>query len=90
MAWFCNHYLCERCEGTWTDEWSSMCDDDCPTCGARHMSPYDFDDLTEIIAKHGDAFAVFRSADTAGHKPDYHEVGVFPTLELAGASLADC
>jgi hypothetical protein len=54
------------------------------------MSPYDSDDLTEIIAKHGDSFVVFRSADTAGHKPNYQEVGVFPTLELAGASLAEC
>lgn len=66
-----------------------MCDDDCPACGARHMSAYDADDLTEIIAKQGDAFVVFRSSDTADDKPDYQEVGVFPTLALAGANLAE-
>jgi len=67
-----------------------MCDDDCRACGARHMSPYDADDLTEVIAKRGDEFAVFRSPDSAEHKPDYQEVGVFPTLELAGANLVEC
>jgi len=54
------------------------------------MSPYDADDLTEVIAKRGDEFAVFRSPDSAEHKPDYQEVGVFPTLELAGANLVEC
>jgi len=29
MAWFRNHYICERCDSTWTDEWSCTCDDDC-------------------------------------------------------------
>jgi hypothetical protein len=53
------------------------------------MSAYDADDLTEIIAKQGDAFVVFRSSDTADDKPDYQEVGVFPTLALAGANLAE-
>jgi hypothetical protein len=24
----------------WADVWSAQCDDDCPHCGARHMSPY--------------------------------------------------
>ena len=40
MAWFRNYYRCARCAYEWTDEWSAMCDDDCPHCGARHMSPY--------------------------------------------------
>ena len=39
MAWFRNHYECARCGEQWTDEWSATCDDDCPHCGARHMSP---------------------------------------------------
>jgi hypothetical protein len=30
-------------------EWSGMCDDDCRICGARHMSPFDTDDLTFIV-----------------------------------------
>jgi predicted nucleic acid-binding Zn-ribbon protein len=45
MAWFRNFYRCARCEHEWTDEWSAMCDDDCPHCGARHMSPYESEEL---------------------------------------------
>ena len=29
------------------DVWSAQCDDDCPQCGARHMSPYDSEDVEE-------------------------------------------
>ncbi len=46
MAWFRNHYRCARCSRTWTDEWTAMCDDDCPHCGARHMSPYKSEDIS--------------------------------------------
>jgi hypothetical protein len=45
--WFRNYYRCTRCECEWTDIWSARCDDDCPFCGARHMSPYKSDDLAE-------------------------------------------
>jgi len=44
MALFRNYYRCARCSHEWTDEWSAMCDDDCPHCGARHMSPYKSED----------------------------------------------
>lgn len=44
MAWFINYYKCPQCEETWCDEWSAMCDDDCPKCGTRHISPYKSDD----------------------------------------------
>ena len=47
MTWFRNHYQCARCGYEWTDEWSATCDDDCPQCGARHMSPYKSDDAGE-------------------------------------------
>jgi predicted nucleic acid-binding Zn-ribbon protein len=47
MAWFRNHYECARCGHRWTDEWSATCDDDCPHCGARHMSPYKSDEADE-------------------------------------------
>ena len=40
MAWFLNLYKCDRCRHRWTDEWSCMCDDECPHCGARDMTPY--------------------------------------------------
>jgi hypothetical protein len=88
MAWFRNHYLCECCDSTWEDEWSCTCDDDCPRCGARHMSPFKSDDLTEIIEKDGDKFIVLWSPETAEHDPDYRELGAFPTRRLAEAFLA--
>ena len=88
MAWFCNHYLCERCERTWTDEWSCMCDDDCPHCGARHMSPFKSNDLTEIIERDGDKFVVLWSPETAEHEPDYRELGTFTSRKTAEAFLA--
>lgn len=62
MAWFCSYYRCARCSREWTDEWWATCDDDCPHCGARHMSPYKSEDIcaptreTEKIAALNDAF----------------------------------
>lgn len=37
---FINYYRCPRCKKHWSDEWSCLCDDDCPHCGRRHISPY--------------------------------------------------
>jgi hypothetical protein len=54
------------------------------------MSPYDADDLTEIIVRRGEEFVIFRSPDTADHAPAYQEVGAFATLVLAEANLSDC
>jgi DNA-directed RNA polymerase subunit RPC12/RpoP len=85
LAWFRNHYTCAECGSEWNDEWSAMCDDDCPECGARHMSPEESDDLTDIIEPCGAEFVVLRSPETAEHKPDYFEVGAFTTRELAEA-----
>jgi DNA-directed RNA polymerase subunit RPC12/RpoP len=47
MALFRNFYRCARCDYEWTDDWSATCDDDCPACGARHMSPYKREDIAE-------------------------------------------
>jgi hypothetical protein len=47
MAWFRNFYRCARRGHEWTDDWSATCDDDCPACGARHMSPYQSEDIGE-------------------------------------------
>jgi hypothetical protein len=88
MAWFLNHYICQRCDSTWTDEWSCMCDDDCPHCGARHMTPFKSDDLTTVIEPDGMAFVVLWSPETAEHDPDYCELGSFPTREGAEAFIA--
>jgi rubrerythrin len=42
---FRNFYRCDRCGHEWEDVWSAACDDDCPACGARHMSPYQSEGL---------------------------------------------
>lgn len=34
-----NWYKCPRCNHEWEDEWDCGCDDDCPECGCRHISP---------------------------------------------------
>jgi hypothetical protein len=88
MAWFLNHYECARCRQEWTDEWSCMCDDDCPHCGARHMTPVESDDLTHVIERRGREFVVLWSPETAEHDPDYRELGTFPTRRQAEAFLA--
>ena len=43
---FLNHYTCDRCGYEWQDEWSCACDDDCPSCGARHMSPHESEQIS--------------------------------------------
>ena len=83
MAWFRNYYECARCDSKWKDDWSCMCDDDCRRCGARHMSPYKSDDLTEIIEKHDQAYIVLRSPDTAEDMPDYREIARFSKRKQA-------
>jgi hypothetical protein len=87
MTWFRNYYRCEECRHEWEDEWSAMCDDDCPQCGARHMSPYDSDDLTEIIEGREGQFLVYRSAASAEHYPNYEQVAKLPTLKQAETYL---
>jgi hypothetical protein len=87
MAWFLNFYKCEQCRRRWTDEWSCTCDDQCPSCGFRDMTPYKSDDLTELIEQEGSEFVVLRSSDTAEHDPDYRELGRFPTRAGAEAFL---
>ena len=41
---FLNHYDCPRCRTKWEDEWCATCDDDCPACGYRHISPTENED----------------------------------------------
>ncbi len=89
MAWYLNHYSCQRCGEEWHDEWSCMCDDECPHCGSRDHSPEDSEDLTEVIVAEDDEFVVLLSPDTAEHDPDYQEIGRFPTREAAQAFLAE-
>ena len=39
-----NFYRCWICAHEWRDEWSCQCDDDCPECGCRHISPHKSED----------------------------------------------
>jgi predicted nucleic acid-binding Zn-ribbon protein len=42
-----NFYRCDDCGHEWQDEWSCMCDDDCPECGSRHWTPYESEDVED-------------------------------------------
>ena len=44
---FRNYYRCASCFCEWEDVWTATCDDDCPQCGARHMSPYESEDVDD-------------------------------------------
>jgi hypothetical protein len=60
-----------------------MCDDSCPHCGARDITPHTSEDLTTLIEKQKDGFVVLWSPETAEHDPDYRELGHFPTEQQA-------
>ena len=89
MAWYLNHYHCQDCNTAWSDEWSCGCDDDCPECGSRHWSPYESEDLTEVVEEVGGAFVVMRSPDSAGHRPEYRALARFTSAELARRFVVD-
>jgi DNA-directed RNA polymerase subunit RPC12/RpoP len=44
-ATFRNHYKCYCCGHEWTDDYDAQPDDDCPKCGARHVSPHKSEDI---------------------------------------------
>lgn len=41
---FRNYYRCYECQHEWTDDYSAQPDDNCPSCGARAVSPYKSED----------------------------------------------
>ena len=41
---FNNFYRCPECSHEWEDRWECQCDDTCPDCGARDVSPYKSED----------------------------------------------
>lgn len=41
---FLVHYLCPVCACYWTLTSDCTCDDDCPSCGERHVSPESWED----------------------------------------------
>lgn len=85
MAWFLNSYRCDRCGKEWQDDWSCGCDDECPHCGARHMSPYNSEDLTYYVevGSGGSTFEVYESPLSAEHEPDYKMIAVTTSKEAA-------
>lgn len=85
MAWYRNYYECYRCDETWEDEWSCMCDDECSSCGAGDASPVDSNDLTFIIEDEGHSFVVLKSSNEAEHHPDYRDVIRFLSRDFAEA-----
>lgn len=89
MAWYLNHYHCGDCGTAWGDEWSCCCDDECPECGSRDWSPFKSDDLTEIVCEEDGAFVVYRSPDSAEHKPQYAPVSRFSNAQLANRFVRD-
>jgi hypothetical protein len=52
------------------------------------MSPFNSEDLTELIEHDGNEFVAIRSPNSAEHDPAYREVGRFPTREKAEEFLA--
>jgi hypothetical protein len=44
---FRNYYQCSDCDYVWDDVWSARCEDDCPNCGHRHISPYHSEDFED-------------------------------------------
>jgi hypothetical protein len=73
MAWFLNNYRHEDCDAEWTDEWSCMCNDRCPTCD-HEIEPYDSEDLSIIVEESPtEGWIVRVSPDEAEHDPDYSE-----------------
>lgn len=42
---YLNYYRCPGCKAEWTDQWSAMCDDQCPECGKKNISPYDSEEI---------------------------------------------
>jgi len=45
MISYNNHYTCPECGYDWEDEWTSQCDDDCPACGCRHVTPHKSEEI---------------------------------------------
>ena len=83
MAWYRNFYRCSECGSAWEDEWSCMCDDDCPNCGSRHWTPYESQDLTFLVERENDEYLIYESPLAAGHYPNYRLVSV--ALSQGGA-----
>lgn len=41
---FINYYRCPSCGHEWEDAWDCQVNDDCGSCGLRHIEPYESED----------------------------------------------
>lgn len=88
MAWYSNRYVCPECHALWEDEWSCGCDDECPECECRHVSPVESIDLTVIVEQTGDrTWTVWRSPPDADEKPCYSLVGTLVAADPHGVTF---
>ena len=44
-----NFYECPDCWELWEGDWDSQCDDTCPKCGRRDISPYESRETSEPV-----------------------------------------
>jgi len=88
MAWFLHFLQMRPLHAKMDRRMACMCDDECPHCGARDMTPFKSEDLTELVEQDGNEFVAIRSPSWAEYDPDYRELGRFPTREKAEAFLA--
>lgn len=50
VRWYRKYYVCPRCAAEWTDEWSCLCNDRCPTCDLE-ITPVSWDDMCRPLLR---------------------------------------
>ncbi len=84
VAWYLNKYECSNCDAVWDDEWSCMCDDECPNCGASDHSPVASSDMSAFTEENGDgSFSVYYSPPDAEHAAEYVLLATLTSKNLA-------
>ena len=78
---FLNRYCCPECGHEWDDTWSCACDDECPECGARDISPYEHVKIEDDSIDGMEALA----ATLAGRRENIAEAGGIERTETESA-----
>lgn len=82
MAWYNNRYVCPECGAVWDSDWSARCNDECPDCECRDITPVSSDDLSVVVEPAGQGiWSVWSSPPDADDKPQYQLVGVLKPSE---------
>ncbi len=84
MAWYRNIYECSECGTEWEDEWSCMCDDECPECGVDHSPAHSEDISAYSEANRNGMIDIYYSPREAEHSPDYELLATVRFRSLAG------